>query len=293
MQPQSLINITNQSVFYCLKIYSNLIQNCQALICPLLSTNGTTTPDQYHKTSCILLLEIYSNWFLNCRALISPLLITYATPKKSKQKNQSLLYCLKVYSNRVLNSQALICTLLSINATPITVQYHKPSCILLLGDSFKFIYKLPIIDFLHIDHKCNSRPCSTSQNKLYFYCLESYSKLFLNCQALISPFLSTHATPIPFQRHKTSFVLLFVNLFQINYKLPSINLILVDHWCYPNYCSFSQIRCTLLLGNMIKFIYELPCINLIHVAHWYNSYSYSISKNKLNLTIWKCIPIDF
>ena len=54
--PRYLFSITKQAVSYCLEIYSNLLLNFQSFICPLLNTNATPTPVQYHKTSCILML---------------------------------------------------------------------------------------------------------------------------------------------------------------------------------------------------------------------------------------------
>ena len=69
---------------------------------------------------------------------------------------QDIFYFLIMYSNWCLNCQALICPLLITKSNQIPVQYHKTSCIVMLGN---------------------------------------YINLFLNCQALIWSWLITNSTP--------------------------------------------------------------------------------------------------
>ena len=67
-------------------------------------------------------MEIYSNWFLNCQALIFPLLVSNASPKPVQYHKKSLFYFLEIYFILFLNSQALMFPLLSNYGTPTPVQ---------------------------------------------------------------------------------------------------------------------------------------------------------------------------
>ena len=57
-----------------------------------------------------------------------------------------------------LNRKSYICPLFSINTTPISVQYQKTRCILLPGNVFQFIPKMPSIDLPLVGHQCTPIP---------------------------------------------------------------------------------------------------------------------------------------
>ena len=92
--------------------------------------------------------------------------------------------------------------------------------------------------------------------------LEHIYYWFLNCQSLICPLLSTNATPVLIQNHKTTCIFLPGNLFQLISKQPSIDLILVDQQWKPYPCSISQnnIYCTTWKCISILFINYLALI---------------------------------
>ena len=114
-------------------MYTHLILIYQALILPLLITNATPTPFQYHKAKYIFTALKYisidfltiKHWLTSCWSPIQP-------PSLLNVLKQAVCYCLEMYSNWIQNYKALICPFFSNNATPIPFQYYKPSCIVLI-----------------------------------------------------------------------------------------------------------------------------------------------------------------
>ena len=105
---------------------------------PLLSTNATPIHVQYNKTRYMLLIDHQCNSH-NC----------------SISQSKIYFFCLEMYPNSTINCKALICPFLTTNATPTYDRYHKPSCIVLLGNFFQLIYKIQSIGFPLVDHQCN------------------------------------------------------------------------------------------------------------------------------------------
>ena len=168
MQPPYLFNITNQTIIYCLEIYSNWFLKCQPLNICLLSTKSTPTPDQYHKSSCILLIGNLFKYIYKLTSIDLPLVEHQWNPICGQYQRQALLYFMVMNSKIFINCQAFNSPLLGIKKISIPIEYHKTKCILLLGNLFQSIYKLASIDLRLVEHQCNLHLCSISQNKLYF-----------------------------------------------------------------------------------------------------------------------------
>ena len=150
---------------------------------------------------------------------------------------------------------------------------------------------MSIINLSLVEHRCNFRVCSISQNRLYLLPGSFFNK-FLNLQAFICPLLSTNSSPIHVQYHKTSYVLLLGYLFQFlkadkNWyvlcwapmKSPPLfnnKLQAVLHWLemfYNLFLQFKALMCPLFSTNTtplhVKY-HKSSCIYFLGIySNWF------------------------